>query len=131
MIKDLIDISIKRNMCVYDSDAPSGQFTERLIHLLHTVMLRNSDDKKGRLTDIIISSEGYIDYIQLHVDMKVNFHPVKEMGVGQELEKYLKEVNGTYPCSDCEFGIALDLTNRFDEFLNGKLSEDCILMFSY
>jgi len=134
-LEDIITIGIDRNILVYDADAPPGTMTKRLLSLSSAIMRRNSKNRKGKITDIFLSAEGFEDlnseknkgYIN-----RFNYHVIDRLGCNSELMDYFK--NTCQAClahNDLEFGIALDLNGSFEIFLNGQLHTEQILLFSY
>lgn len=137
-IKKLIDIGVNRNLLVYDADAPIGIFTPRLVCLVSNIMSRQNRNGYGKLTDMIISPEAYMNLLTAQDTHKlllsylnVNFHTDGHFGEGNDYNNYyINDCKGSFP-NDIEIGIGLDLRNKFSDLLNGNLDEVNILLFSY
>lgn len=138
----LLTAAYNRNYMIYDADAQVGQFTKRLVSLLKTEVARrgggnSASAKRFKLTDLAISLEGVEDMRSWGVDQLdevsrreiyvaadgsfnrifgVNLHPLYELGVGQEFQKYYTDVlGGTLATGgDTELVLGLDLTDRSD-----------------
>lgn len=130
---------------VYDSAATAGQFTKRLVSLMKTSMARlaggnSASRSRGVLTDIFLSVEALEDIREWdHDDVDdltrreilmasdeggplaglygVRFHPITELGVGQEFQNYYTSTLGdSMGASDEEIVIGLDLAQN-DSFV--------------
>ena len=129
---------------VYDSSATAGQFTKRLVSLMKTVMTRlaggNSTSRsRGILTDLYLSPEALEDIRNWDADevddltrreiltasdeggplsglYGVRFHPMSELGVGQEFQAFFDTLSLSMGTSDEEIVIGLDLTQN-DSFV--------------
>ena len=141
----LIAAAADRNILVYDADATAGTFSKRLISLMKTVMVRNGGGnstslRKGGLTDVLTSPEAVEDVRNWNISevdeitrreiymasdnsdvltrvFGVNLHPLHELGVGAEYQKYYTDIlGGTMAASDEEIVIGVDLMNR-DSFI--------------
>lgn len=132
----LITAGVDRNIGVFDSDAPAGTFTKRLVSLMKTVMRRNGGGNStsvGRrnLSDVYMSPEAIEDIRNWNVDQvddltrreimisqdgeglsriyNVLLHTLDELGVGQEYQLFFaNELSGTMGSSDEEIVIGLD-----------------------
>jgi hypothetical protein len=133
----LLGAGVDRNIVVFDSDAPAGGFTKRLVSLLKLVARRNgggnsSSVNRGQLTDLYLSPEGIEDIRNWNVDevdditrrelilsegglmtriFQVNLHDLDELGEGQEYQTfYTSELGGNLPTGDTELVVGLDLS---------------------
>lgn len=154
----LLAAAADRNIVVSDSDAGAGQFTKRLVSLMKTVMTRNgggnsSSVNRGKLTDLIVSSEALEDIRNWNVDQideitrreifvaedgtlnrifGVNLHDWAEFGEGQEYESYLEgQLGVTLPGSDVEAVLGLDLSKNLGAVMpvryNMRMFDDATL----
>lgn len=139
----LLASALARGMIVYDSAAPAGYMTKRLISLGKLVMRRNgggnsTSQNRSKLTDLFVSPEGLEDMRNWNVDQVddltrreiylsndegmtsvfgVKIHAMDEFGVGQEYQDYFdNDLSGTLPPSKQEIAIGLDLS-RDDAFV--------------
>lgn len=138
----LLTAGYNRNYMIYDSDATAGQFTKRLTSLLKTEIARrgggnSASDKRFKLTDLALSLEGVEDMRGWGVDQLdevsrreiyvaadgtfnrifgVNLHPLYELGVGQEFQKFYSDTLGGSLATggDVELVVGLDLSDRSD-----------------
>lgn len=111
-----------RGMVVYDAGASVGQFTKILFSLVRCAMARNSGGnassiKRGRVTDIYLSCEGFEEILNWTLDqvpdsvraqlysmssgdntvadiLGVRMHQMYELGVGQEYQLYYTSTLG-------------------------------------
>ncbi len=126
-----------RNILAYDSDAPAGQFTPRLVSLMKTVMRRNGGGNstsvnRGKLSRIYVSPEAQDDIRAWGINLipdairaqiftspdgsgnLVNVYGVEirdldELGVGQEYQTYFTSTLGASLASaDTELVIGMD-----------------------
>lgn len=132
----LLAAGVDRNINVYDSDAPAGTFTKRLISLMKSIMRRNGGGNstsmnRRNLTDVYGSVEMVEDIRNWNVDQvdpftrrdimvsadgngltriyDVNLHVFDELGVGQEYQLFFaNDLAGTMGASDEEIIIGLD-----------------------
>lgn len=139
----LLAAGLNRGLVVYDSAAPAGYFTKRLVSLMKLVMRRNGGGNsnsvnRSRLTDLYVSPEGVEDIRNWGVDQaddftrreiftsndegltsifQVRIHAMDELGVGQEYQDYFDtDLSGTLPPGKTELVIGLDLS-RDDAFV--------------
>ena len=56
-INQMIERAVDRNIVVFDGDAKAERSTARLFALMSVVGRRNSENKKAKLVNILISSE--------------------------------------------------------------------------
>lgn len=135
----LIATGVDRNVIVYDSAAPVGFFTKRLVSLLKTQFLRTGGNmaslNRFKCTDLWISPENMEDIRTWDLTMiddvtrrevfvspddgggltqifGVNLHEMTELGVSQTFQNYFTALGGSLNGSDTELGIAMDLTDR-------------------
>ena len=103
---------VDRNLMVYDSDAPSGVFTHRLIALLKTVARRNG---KAIITKIYLPTVVHIileDFDEEIEDIKIiyNVDCVADLRLnkGEEFYNYFfNDLKGTLPKDDKYFAVAI------------------------
>lgn len=136
---------VDRNVCVYDADASTGQFTKRLVSLMKNVMVRNgggnsASANQAALTDLFLSPEALEDIRNWGVDQVdeltrrdiylasddsekltrifgVNLHALREFGEGQEYQLfYTNTLGGTINASDTEVVVGLDM-GKNDSFI--------------
>ena len=139
----ILSAGLSRGIIPYDSAAPAGYFTKRLVSLSKLVMRRNGGGNstslnRGKLTDMFVSPEGLEDMRNWNVDQVdeitrreiflspedglsmvfgVRLHPLDELGVGQEYQDYFDdELSGTMPPGKQEIVVGLDLS-RDDSFV--------------
>ena len=141
----MLAAGVDRNIVVYDSDAGAGQFTNRLVSLMKTVMRRNgggnsTSNNRAQLTDLYLSPEALEDIRNWGVDQVdevtrreiyvandgagslsrvfgVNLRALDELGEGQEYQLYFENIlGGSMPGSDVEIVVGLDLSKR-DSFI--------------
>ena len=124
---------------VFDSAATAGQFTKRLVSLLKTTMTRlaggnSTSTNRGRLTDLFLSPEALEDIREWDADevddmtrrdiftagddggpmakiYGVNLHPLDELGVGQEFQKFFTTLGVSMGTGDEEIVVGLDLSH--------------------
>lgn len=140
----LLGAAVDRNIVVFDSDAPAGAFTKRLISLMKLVVRRNgggnsTSTNRGQLTDVFMSPEGVEDIRNWNMDevddvtrrelimsegglltriFQVNLHDLDELGEGQEYQTfYSSELGGNLPTGDTEILVGLDLRTN-DSFVS-------------
>jgi hypothetical protein len=140
----LLGAAVDRNIVVFDSDAPAGGFTKRLISLMKLVVRRNgggnsTSTNRGQLTDVYLSPEAIEDIRNWNMDevdevtrrelimsegglmtriFQVNLHDLDELGEGQEYQTfYTSELGGNLPTGDVEVVVGLDLRTN-DSFVS-------------
>jgi hypothetical protein len=138
----LLAAGLDRNILVYDSDAPTGLLSKRVVSLLKTTMRRNgggnsASTNRGLLTDLYVSPEAMEDMRNWNVDQideftrreiytaadgtvnrifGVNLHDLDELGEGQEYQLYyLNALSGSVGTKS-ELIVGLDLRKR-DSFI--------------
>ena len=139
----LVAAGTDRNIVVYDTDAPDGLLTKRLVSLLKTTMRRNgggnsASNNRGMLTDLYVSPEAMEDMRSWSIDQVdevtrreiytaadgtlnrifgINLHDIDELGEGQEYQLFYTDVlNGTLPGTKREVVVGLDLRKN-DSFI--------------
>jgi hypothetical protein len=132
----ILGAGVDRNILVYDADASAGQLTKRLISIMKTQMRRSGGGNSAslnrrRLTDLYLSPEALEDIRNWGLDQideitrreiymaadggitrvfSVNLHDMDELGVDQQYQNfYVNQLSGTFPGSDVELVIGLDL----------------------
>lgn len=140
----LLAAAVDRNILVYDPDAAVGQLTKRVISLLKTAMKRQSGGYgmgAGRLTDIYMSPEALEEIRNWGVDQLddtsrreihtaegsqtrlfgVNLHDLFELGSGNQYQNYFtSSLSGTFPGSDVELLVGLDLSSTDSFYMPTK-----------
>lgn len=135
--RTIIAAAKARNVIVTDPSADAGQLTKRLVSLMMTVMERNGGGNStsvngSALTDLFMSTEltanirnwnvDQIDELtrrEIHMNngrlsrlFGVNFHTLRELGVGQEFQNYAVNNEGVVmPGSTVELVVGLDLSS--------------------
>jgi hypothetical protein len=130
----ILGAGVDRNILVFDSDAPAGLFTKRLVSLLKVVAKRNgggnsSSTDHGDITDIYMSPEGFEDIRNWNVDQisettrteifnmqggmlsrifGTNLHELYELGESQEYQLYFTEQLSGSLGSDVELVVGLN-----------------------
>lgn len=141
----IIAAGVGRNTAVFDSVAPAGQFTKRLISIMKTQMRRlaggnAASTNRGMLTDLYISPEALEDIREWNQDdvdeftrrdimvaqdgegflsriYGVNLRPLDELGENQSLQDYFTNTLGaSMAVGDKEIVVGLDLQKR-DSFV--------------
>lgn len=134
----IIAAGVDRNLLAYDSAAPAGFFTKRLISLMKTTMRRSGGGNLGstnqiRLTDIFMSPEGLedvrtwdltqIDDVtrrQIFLNEQdgglsnifgVDIHELDELGENQSLQNYYTSLGAALASNDTELVVGLDLSD--------------------
>jgi len=135
----IIAAGVDRNLLAYDSNAPAGFFTKRLVSLLKTSMRRSGGGNLAslnqiKLTDLFMSPEGMEDirtwdltqlddvtrrtvFIAendggLNNIFGVDLHELDELGENQSFQTYYTSLGGSLQGTDVELVIGLDLTDR-------------------
>lgn len=94
--KYIVEEGNKRNIMVYDCDAPRGEFTLRLAALLCCVARRNKP--QGHIEAVYVPEE--IEYDESLTTGGIYIIPDKRLNIGGELHTYfVEELDGTFPRS--------------------------------
>lgn len=137
--KTVVGAGVDRNILVYDADAAIGQLTKRVISNMKTAMKRQSggiNTGAGRLTDVWMSPEALEEIRNWGVDQLddtsrrevytatdeasaitrlfgINLHSLFELGASNQYQNfYTGTLSGTFPGSDTELLIGLDLSGN-------------------
>jgi len=138
----LIAAGVDRNLLAYDSFAPAGFFTKRLISVMKTTMRRSGGGNLAsvnqfKLTDIFMSPEGLEDvrtWDLTQIDdvtrrqvfladndgglsniFGVDIHELDELGENQTFQTYYTSLGASLASTDLELVIGLDLSNTNGE----------------
>lgn len=140
-----------RGIIAVDSAASSGYLSKRLISAMKVTMRRNGGGNstcvdRGQLTDLYLSPEAMEDMRNWNLDeiddvsrrelmnagdcdggsvrvFCVNFHPLDELGEGQEYQTFYEtqlgqnDVNNGMPAGKVELVVGLDLRERQSSFV--------------
>jgi hypothetical protein len=130
----ILGAGVDRNILVFDSDAPAGLFTKRLVSLLKVVAKRNgggnsSSIDHGDITDIYMSPEGFEDIRNWNIDQLsdidrtrvfnmaggtlsdifgTKLHELYELGESQEYQLYYTDQLAASLGSDVELVVGLN-----------------------
>lgn len=134
----IIAAGVDRNVLTYDSAAPAGFFTKRLVSLMKTTMRRSGGGNLGsvnqiKLTDLFISPEGMEDirtWDLTQIDdvtrrqvflaendgglsniFGVDLHELDELGESQTFQDYYTSLGASLG-SDLELVVGMDLNDR-------------------
>jgi hypothetical protein len=137
--KTVVGAGVDRNILVYDADAAIGQLTKRVISNMKTAMKRQSggiNTGAGRLTDVWMSPEALEEIRNWGVDQLddtsrrevytatdeasaitrlfgINLHSLFELGASNQYQNfYTGTLSGTFPGSDTELLVGLDLSGN-------------------
>jgi hypothetical protein len=137
--KTVVGAGVDRNILVYDADAAIGQLTKRVISNMKTAMKRQSggiNTGAGRLTDVWMSPEALEEIRHWGVDQLddtsrrevytatdeasaitrlfgINLHSLFELGASNQYQNfYTGTLSGTFPGSDTELLVGLDLSGN-------------------
>lgn len=137
--KTVLGAGVDRNILVYDADAAIGQLTKRVISNMKTAMKRQSggiNTGAGRLTDVWMSPEALEEIRNWGVDQLddtsrrevytatdeasaitrlfgINLHSLFELGASNQYQNfYTGTLSGTFPGSDTELLVGLDLSGN-------------------
>ena len=137
--KTIVGAGVDRNILVYDADAAIGQLTKRVISNMKTAMKRQSggiNTGAGRLTDVWMSPEALEEIRNWGVDQLddtsrrevytatdeasaitrlfgINLHSLFELGASNQYQNfYTGTLSGTFPGSDTELLVGLDLSGN-------------------
>ena len=132
----ILSAGLDRNIVIYNSDMPIGQFSKRLVSLMQTVMRRNGGGNstsinRFKMTDLYVSPEAIQDIRNWGIDQipdsvraqyytqkagtisdifGTDFHDLDELGEGQEYQLfYLNDLAGVLAPSTAELVVGLDL----------------------
>ena len=101
------------NILDFNSDAPKGRLTTRLVSLMKTIMRREGGGT-GKLTDLYVSPivisdfNNNLEFVKTLTIHNVNIHTVDELGIDQKLHKYYKDSLGGTLWSGRELVVGLD-----------------------
>lgn len=149
----LVAAGVDRNLLVYDSNAPNGFFTKRLISLMKLSMKRYGGGNSAsinqiKLTDLYVSLENMEDArswdltqvddvtrreIYLSEDealsrvFGVDIHAIDELGENQALQNYFTSLGGSLNGSDTELVIGLDLQDRVGTSFVMPIREELVI----
>lgn len=137
--RSIIAAGVDRNVLVFDSTAPAGFFTKRLVTLMQTAMRRRGGGNLAslnqiKLTDLYLSPEAMEDirtWDLTQIDdvtrreifladsdaalpeiFGIRLHQLDELGDGYTFQTYFTSLGGTLASGDTELVIGLDLTDR-------------------
>lgn len=126
----ILGAGVDRNILVFDSDAPAGLFTKRLVSLMKVVAKRNgggnsSSADHGDITDIYMSPEGFEDIRNWNIDQ---LSDIDRSRVFNMKNNTLSDIFGTKLHELYELGESQEYQLYFTEALSGSLGSDVELV---
>lgn len=126
----ILGAGVDRNILVFDSDAPAGLFTKRLVSLMKVVAKRNgggnsSSIEHGDITDIYMSPEGFEDIRNWNIDQLSDADRTRVFNMSGGT---LSDIFGTRLHELYELGESQEYQLYFTDQLSGSLGSDVELV---